>query len=52
LLVDDGQYLLFDLPSDPGERTDLAVQRPDIVFQLKGLLAGWQRDVDGASRGR
>ena len=52
LLVDGGQYLLFDLPSDPGERTDLAARHPDIVSRLNGLLAAWQQDVDRASGGR
>ena len=31
LLVDGGQYLLFDLRDDPGERHDLAAQHPDLV---------------------
>jgi arylsulfatase A-like enzyme len=46
LLVDGGQYLLFDLVADPGERADLAAQHPDIVLALKGALADWERDVD------
>ena len=46
LLVDGGQYLLFDLKSDPGERSDLAAQHPDAVKRLKGLLADWEKDVD------
>jgi arylsulfatase A-like enzyme len=46
LLVDAGQYLLFDLAADPGERADLAARHPDIVLTLKGALADWERDVD------
>ena len=46
LLVDGGQYLLFDLGDDPGERTDLAARHPDIVVALKGALADWEKDVD------
>lgn len=52
LLVDGSQLLLFDLSVDPGERTDLAARRPDLVATLKGLLADWEGDVDqrGPSR--
>jgi arylsulfatase A-like enzyme len=46
LLVDGGQYLLFDLSDDVGERSDLAARHPDIVVALKGALAVWERDVN------
>jgi len=46
LLVDGGQYLLFDLSDDPGERTDLAARHPDIVVALKAALSDWEKDVD------
>jgi arylsulfatase A-like enzyme len=46
LLVDASQLLLFDLRTDPGERTDLAARRPDLVTALKRLLAEWESDVD------
>lgn len=46
LLVDGGQYLLFDLPRDPGEHADLAAGHPDIVRKLKSQLAAWQQDVE------
>jgi len=52
LLVDASQLLLFDLGADPGERTDLAARRPDLVATLKGLLAEWEADVDQGSRSR
>lgn len=45
LLVDGGQYLLFDLAADPGERSDLAAAHPELVVSLKGLLADWNREV-------
>jgi arylsulfatase A len=45
LLVDAGQYLLFDLGNDPGERTDLAAQHPELVVTLTRVLADWQKDV-------
>jgi arylsulfatase A-like enzyme len=46
LLIDASQLLLFDLRTDPGERTDLAARRPDLVTALKRLLAEWESDVD------
>jgi arylsulfatase A len=52
LLVDASQLLLFDLSVDPGERTDLAASRPDLVTTLKRLLADWEADVDQGGRSR
>lgn len=52
LLVDAGQLLLFDLSVDPGERTDLAGRRPDLVTTLPQLLAEWEANVDQAARSR
>ena len=52
LLVDANQLLLFDLRVDPGERTDLAARRPDLVATLKQLLADWEADVDQGGHGR
>lgn len=46
LLADANQLLLFDLSVDPGERTDLAGRRPDLVAVLKRLLADWEAEVD------
>ena len=46
LLSDGGLLLLFDLATDPGERTDLAAQHLDLVIKLKDLIASWERDVD------
>jgi hypothetical protein len=37
---------LFDLESDPGERRDLAAQRPDKVAALKQLSIAWTNDVN------
>ncbi len=45
LLVDGGQFLLFDLGEDLGERTDLAARHPELVVTLKHLLADWEKDV-------
>ena len=46
LLVDGGQFLLFDVRADPGERQDLAALRPELVVKLKALLQEWEKDVD------
>jgi arylsulfatase A-like enzyme len=46
LLVDAGQFLLFDVGEDAGERIDLAARHPERVGMLKRLLAEWERDVD------
>ena len=52
LLADAGQVLLFGLSVDPGERTDLAGRRPDLVATLEQLLAGWEAEVDQGERSR
>ena len=46
LLVDGGQFLLFDLRADPGEKHDLTARRPELVVKLKTLLEAWEKDVD------
>jgi arylsulfatase A-like enzyme len=46
LLIDSGQYFLFDLKADPTERNDQSAQRPELVSKLKALLANWEQDVD------
>jgi arylsulfatase A-like enzyme len=46
LLVDGSQLMLFDLSLDPGERTDLAARRPDLVVKLNRQLADWETNVD------
>jgi arylsulfatase A-like enzyme len=51
--IDDrGQYLLFDLEADPGERHDVAQQHADLVRELRSLVAKWEADVDAESSGR
>ena len=53
LLVDGirtPQFFLFDLPADPGERNDLAAQRPDLVRSLWRLLQDWEKDVNAEAR--
>ena len=51
LLVDGSpQFFLYDLYADPGERNDLAAQRPDLVRSLWRLIQDWQKDVDDEAR--
>jgi arylsulfatase A-like enzyme len=52
LLVDAGQFLLFDVGADPGERTDLTAQHPELVVTLKRFLADWEMDVGQRVRNR
>ena len=51
--IDDrGQYLLFNLQADPGERHDVAQQHADVVRELRTLVAKWEADVDAESKER
>ena len=51
--IDDrGQYFLFDLRTDPGERHDLAQQHGDRIRELRSLVAKWEADVDAEAKQR
>ena len=51
--VDDrGQYLLFDLGDDPGERNDVAHRHAALVRELRTLVAKWEEDVDAEAKQR
>jgi arylsulfatase A-like enzyme len=51
--IDDrGQYFLFDLRTDPGERHDVAQQHADLVRELRSLVAKWEADVDTEGKER
>ena len=45
--TDGLQHWLFDLAADPTERQNLAASRPNIVKQLKDLLAEHRAESDG-----
>jgi len=45
---EDDTVELYDLSSDPGERIDLAEQRPEIVERLRKALEDWRKGVDAA----
>ena len=41
----NGHNELFDLDSDPGEKTDLAQDKPEVVAVLATKLHEWQGSV-------
>jgi arylsulfatase A-like enzyme len=49
-LVTDGRALLFNLKTDPGERTNLIGRRPDIAKTLMSSLTAWQTEVDAEAK--
>ena len=46
LQVEDTSKLvaLYDLASDPAEKTNLASAQPDRVAEMQALIAGWQAE--------
>jgi arylsulfatase A-like enzyme len=49
---DNGQYVLFDLRNDPGERHDVAQQHADLIREFRSLVAKWEADVDAEAKQR
>jgi len=45
LLCDNEGFKLYDVEADPGEQTDLAADRPDVVRDLKRRYTAWFEDV-------
>jgi arylsulfatase A-like enzyme len=43
---EDGRVHLYDLASDPGERRDLAGERPELVRELRAELHAWYEAMD------
>ncbi|MEO0631023.1 MAG: sulfatase-like hydrolase/transferase, partial [Planctomycetota bacterium] len=41
IVTDSSEPLLFHIPADPGETTDLAEVRPDVVARLLGQFDAW-----------
>ena len=51
--VDDrGQYFLFDLRADPGERQDVAQQHGDLIRELRSRVTKWEADVSAEAKKR
>ena len=42
--VEVGEYL-FNLETDPGERTNLRAERPDLFEGLRDQVRAWEEDV-------
>jgi arylsulfatase A len=51
-LDDRGQYLLFNLRTDPGERSDLAHEHGDRIREFRSLVAKWETDVNAEAKQR
>ena len=43
--VDGPGFELYDLQTDPGETTDLAAEKPQLVARLRGRYRSWWDDV-------
>ena len=50
LVIDADAAMVFNLKSDPGERSDMARTRQDVVNRLRPLLDAWQNEVDNEAR--
>lgn len=50
VMVEANHTMLFNVAADPGERNDVAKERPDIVRRLFPLIAAWGRDVDAEAK--
>ncbi len=46
LLRDGNIELLFDLERDPGERHDVGYENQNMLKELRGLLAGWDAEMN------
>ena len=44
---DGSNEKLFDLEQDIGETTNLSVDRPEVVTEMKSKLMAWWREMDG-----
>jgi len=50
--VHDGkQAMLFDLRTDPGEKTNIAAQQPALAADLERAYLGWLHEATAATRG-
>lgn len=42
--------MLFNIATDPGEKTDLSAQNPEILAELKRLFSEWDAEMDANCR--
>ncbi|MCE2901640.1 MAG: hypothetical protein ACK6DP_04240 [Gemmatimonas sp.] len=52
LVIDANHLLLFNVRTDPGERTDLAREGTDVARDLRLELDAWEKDVDAEAARR
>ncbi|MHC4727156.1 MAG: sulfatase family protein [Planctomycetota bacterium] len=45
-------YMLFDLLEDPGETTDLAAEKPQILHSMKNALIKWRKSCQNSLAGK
>ena len=48
----DPQGALFDLPADPGQRKNIATERPEVAAKLAAEVSKWRSDVLGSSEAK
>lgn len=46
----EDKVFLADLEKDPGEKTNLAAQNPELVKELAALVGAWEKDVEQKKR--
>ena len=50
--IEDGNFELYDLSSDPNEQKDLAEQRPEVLKRMKHLFAMFHASVEESLAGK
>ena len=45
-------YMLFDLIEDPGEKKDLAAEKPEILQSMKATLEKWRKSCKDSLAGK
>ncbi len=45
-------WMLFDLAADPGERTDLAAEKPKLVAEMRAELEAWSASCERSAAGQ
>lgn len=45
LTLERGRYQLYDMLADPGQKNDIAADRPEVVDELRTAYQQWHKDV-------